>query len=88
MYNHTLHHGKDIFVVIVYKLSVQKKCYIKDCFEINAKQRIIMLKKDKYVKFKNYKRKIKSPFMIYANFESLLVPEDNGKQNSEESYTK
>ena len=26
MYNHTLHHGKDIFVVIVYKFSVQKKC--------------------------------------------------------------
>ena len=25
MYNHTLHHEKNIFVVIVYKLSVQKK---------------------------------------------------------------
>ena len=25
--------------------------------------------------------------MIYANFESMLVAEDNGKRNSEESYT-
>ena len=24
--------------------------------------------------------------MIYANFETILVPEDNGKQNLEESY--
>ena len=26
--------------------------------------------------------------MVYADFESILVPEDNGKQNPEESYTK
>ena len=25
--------------------------------------------------------------MIYANFESVLVPENNGKQNLNESYT-
>ena len=25
--------------------------------------------------------------MIYAHFESILVPEDNGKQNPNESYT-
>ena len=24
--------------------------------------------------------------MIYANFQSILVPEDNGKQNLDESY--
>ena len=25
--------------------------------------------------------------MIYADFESILIPEDNGKQNPNESYT-
>ena len=25
--------------------------------------------------------------MVYADFESILVPENNGKQNSDESYT-
>ena len=33
------------------------------------------------------KEKRKSPFMIYADFESTLLPEDNVKQNSNESYT-
>ena len=37
-----------------------------------------MPKKSHYVEF--FKRK-KSPFMIYADFESILVREDNGKQN-------
>ena len=45
-----------------------------------------MPKKDEYVKFKNYERKLRSPFLIYANFESILVPEDNEKQNLDESY--
>ena len=46
-----------------------------------------MLKKSEYVKLRNYGRKIKSPFKIYADFESILVPADNWKQNPEESYT-
>ena len=44
-------------------------------------------KKCEYVKFKNYEKKIKWPFIIYANFESILVSENNGTQNPEESYT-
>ena len=42
-----------------------------------------MPKKSEYVKFKNYKRKKKSPFKIYAYFESILVVENNKKQNPE-----
>ena len=44
-------------------------------------------KEGEYVQFKNFERKIKSPVMIYVDFESILVPEDNGKQNPNESYT-
>ena len=29
----------------------------------------------------------KSPFLIYEDFESILVPEDNGKRNTDESCT-
>ena len=46
-----------------------------------------MPKEAEYVKFKNFKRKIKPSFLIYANFESILVPEDNGKQTPNDSYT-
>ena len=46
-----------------------------------------MHKKGERVKFRNFKQKIKSPFVIYKNFGSILVPEDNGKQNPDKSYT-
>ena len=37
--------------------------------------------------YKNYRRKIKSPFTIYVDFESILVQGNNGKQNTGDSYT-
>ena len=46
-----------------------------------------MPKKGEKVNFKNYERKVKSPFMIYEDFESILVPQDNGKKNPDECYT-
>ena len=54
------------------------KRHIKYCL-INGKQTIKKPKKTEYIKFKNFGKKIKSPFMIYPDFESILVPEDNGK---------
>ena len=67
------------------------KSHIKNCFKVNSKQTIEMPKKGQYIKFKgiqikfNFGRRIKSAFMIYADFESILAPEDNGKQNPNES---
>ena len=46
-----------------------------------------MPKKGKSVKFKNFERQIKSSYMIKANFWSILVPENNGRQNPSETYT-
>ena len=48
---------------------------------------IKMPKKTKCVRFKNYKRKIKSLFVTHADFESILVQDDNGKKNLDESHT-
>ena len=56
------------------------KYHIKDCFRTNGKQRIKMPKKVNKLDSPNYERKIKSPFMIYENFESMLVLENNGKK--------
>ena len=44
--------------------------HIKDRFKVNGKQRIIMHKKGEFVKFKNYERKIKLPFIVYAVFKA------------------
>ena len=89
MYDHTLHRGRTYFCCYGLHASFTEnilKSYIKSCFKINSKQAINM-QKGEYVKFKNFRRKIKSPFIIYADFESILVPEDNGNQNPNESYT-
>ena len=48
-------------------------------------QRFKVLKmstKSEYIKIKSYERKINLLFMIYTDFEGILVPQDNGKQNS------
>ena len=91
MHDHSLHRGRKHFCRYCLHAFITKeilKPHIKDYFNINAKQTIKMPKKGEYVKFKNLGRKIKSPFRVYTDFESILVPEDNGKQNPNESYTK
>ena len=91
MYDLSLHRGRKHFCRYCLHAFIKEeilKRHIKDCLEINGKQKVIMPKKGEYIKFKNFERKIKSPFMIYADFESNLVPEDSGKQNPNVSYTK
>ena len=90
MYDHNLHRGRKHFYHYCLKnLSTKEilKRHIKCCVKINGKQRFLIYKKGKYSKSRNDERKIKSPFIIYADFEIILVPEDNGKQNPQESYT-
>ena len=75
---------ENIFVIIVQSVLEQQKqlaCHIKGCFKTNGKERVKLPKKGEYVRVKNYERKVKSLFMLYVDFESILVPEDNGKQN-------
>ena len=74
---------KNIFVVIAWNLLPLYK-YYRDMLMVNDKQTIKIAKRWKTVKFKNYMRKIKLPFMINVHFKKILVPEKNGKQNSVE----
>ena len=90
IYGHILHCGRKHFCrycLQAFRTEEILKTYITDCFKIDGKQMIKTPKNGEYINFKNFDRKIKSPFMIYANLESILVPEDNGKQNPDESYT-
>ena len=89
--DHTWHHRRKHFCrYCLQAFSAEEilKSHIKDCFKINGKQRIIMPRKDEFVKLSNYEGKIKSLFIIYADFENILVPEKNWKQNPKESYTR
>ena len=70
MYDHTLHRGRERFCRYCLHTFVTEeilKRHIKDYFKINGKQTINMPKKGEYVKLKNFKRKIKAPFMVYAD---------------------
>ena len=90
MYGHTLHGRRKHFCwYCLQAFSTEEilKLHIKDCFKINGKQRIKIPKKGEYVNFKNFERKIKLPFMIHANFESTVSPEDNAGHNPERFYT-
>ena len=60
MYDRTFHRGRKPFCrYCLQAFSSEKilKGHFKDCFKINSKQRIIMPKKGKSVKLKNYERK-------------------------------
>ena len=88
MYDHSLHRGRKHFCCL-HDFNTEEilKRHIKDCFKINGKQTIKMPEKGEYVKFKTFERKIKSPFTIYTDFESILVPEGHGNQTPNKSYT-
>ena len=91
MYDHILNYGSKHFLsllalLVYFSTEEILKPHIKDCLKINSKQRNKMPKKDEYVKFRSFERKKKS-LKICTDFESILVPENNGKQNSNESYT-
>ena len=49
-------------------------------------QQFICLRKVKVLNSKYFQSKIKSPVMIYADFESILVTKDNEKQNPNKTY--
>ena len=79
MYNHLLYRRKMFFCRYceqAFSAEEILKCHIKDRFKTIGKEKILMPKKDRYVKFKNYERKIKSPFITLADFKSILVAEN------------
>ena len=89
MYDHLLHRGRKHFCCYCLHAFITEqilKRHIKDCFKINGKQTIKMPKKGNMLNSKILKKKIKSPFMSYAHFESILGSKDNRKQILNDSY--
>ena len=80
VYDHTSHHRKKYFCHnCLQTLSTEEMLIVilKTALKLMANQWLYCLKKMS-VKYRNCERKIKSPFIIYADFESILVPENNG----------
>ena len=76
MYYHKLYRRRKHFCrycLQVFSTEEILERHIKDCLKVNGKQKDYNGWKSEYVKSKNHDREIKSPFMIYADFESILV---------------
>ncbi|CAB4015988.1 Gastrula zinc finger, partial [Paramuricea clavata] len=52
------------------------------CLEVNGTQAVKLPKEGTKIKFKNHRNSMPVPFVIYADFESILVPEER-KEKSE-----
>ena len=59
------------------------------CIQVNGTQATRLPKEGTKIKFKNYKNQVPAPFVIYADFESILLPDKERKldETSEESHT-
>ncbi|CAB4015631.1 Gastrula zinc finger [Paramuricea clavata] len=57
------------------------------CLEVNGTQATKLPKEGTKIKFKNHRNSMPAPFVIYADFESMLVPEER-KVDSESSEEK
>ena len=82
LHNHTLHDERQYFCrycLQAFSTAKTLKFLVDDFFTINGKTIIKKSEKDKYVKYKDFERRIKLVFMIYTYFEINLMPEDNGK---------
>ena len=75
---------ESIFVVNVCKLLAHDKCW--NVILIIALKLMVNERLKIWICSIYYERKIKSLFMIYPDFESILVPGNNEKQNLNKSY--
>jgi hypothetical protein len=59
------------------------------CSQVNGVQAVKLPKEGTQIKFKNYKNQLPVPFVIYADFESLLAADKDRKmdEDADESYT-
>ena len=79
MHNQTKHNGRKHFCMYCLQCLSSKERLEKhkvDCVEINGKQAINMPEPGSKIAFKNYRRKLPAPFVIYADFEAITEKVD------------
>ena len=93
MYNQTKHKGRKHFCMYCLQCLSSKEHLEKhkvDCIEINGKQAIKMPKPGSTIAFRNYRRQLPAPFVIYADFEAITekVSEKAPQKSRTEQYQK
>ena len=92
MYSYNKHNEKKHFCRYCLHAYSKKELlvnHISDCYAINGTQKVSLPDEDhKILKFTNYDKQLKVPFVIYADFESITEPiESRPNPNPNESYT-
>ena len=91
MYNKTKHKDNKYFCMCcLHCFSTEEilNNHKDDCLKINGKENIQMPAEGSKIYFKIFYKTSESPFVIYADFESLLVPLNESVDNTDDSYTK
>ena len=89
MYDHTLHRGRKhfcCFCLQAFRPEEILKVILKTALKLIVNKLIKCLRSGNILNSEPMEEK-QSSFMIYADFESILGAEDNGKQNPNESNT-
>ena len=72
---------KNIFVSITYKASKILESLIKCFLAINHTKKVMPCEENAHVRFQNFKRLLKVPFIMYADFEIILKPITDNKND-------
>ena len=76
MTNKTSHHGKKIFYRYYLKCFCGSKVlefHTEKCLAINHTKPILLPEEGAFINLQNFKRFTKAPFIIYGNFECVLI---------------
>ena len=69
---------KNIFVNITYKASKILESLIKIFVAINHTKKVMPCEENAHIRFQNFKRLLKVPFIMYANFEIITDNKNDG----------
>ena len=87
MYNQTKNNGRKHFCMYCLQGFSSERVLINhkvDCIEINGKQSIKMPAPGSTIAFKNYRRQLPAPFVIYADFEAITEKVSQKKSHTEQ----
>jgi hypothetical protein len=90
LYSVSKHKGKAYFRLHCLHSCVSEKTLEKHketCLEVNGVQATRLPKEGTKIKFKNHRNSMPVPFVIYADFESILVPEEKKDMEKDEDQS-
>ena len=87
MYNQTKHKGRKHFCMYCLQGFSSERVlnnHTVDCLEINGEQAIKMPEPGSKIAFKNYRKQLPAPFVIYADFEAITEKVSQKKSHTEQ----